>query len=685
MQATRTGYEGIGHDHDSSSINLSTSEISEIGALDGRAVAQTPSAHSRLNVLRYYCSEVFSCKNTLNLAAAALITGATSMIIASTPFLFSQAFQPGEIDFIGIKLTRLQVIACYTSALFLSKVLPIARRMVLHPVVSRTTFNTVYDYDEQDLRQSHSYHVKKQLGVKLDEILVTTIGSTELTSQSLYNILPSCCEIGTAIGILSAYYGWEIGTWVGGVTAASLIYNVFTARFIRKAFAEHKADRMNHMIKKGDLWTNFESMYHFNTLHYELERVRELTDLAGVSNTNNLQVPDRVNLINSIISQAPLLGAILFSGKKLTDGIYSLQDFSIILYFIMQIGIPLSILGESFNKFSASYLDLIPIVDFIKNKPINGGKPNLTTPNATDIVFDQVNFSYEDQNPVLKNLSFSTKGGETVALVGMTAAGKSTIVRLLYRLYDSQTGDIRINNQNIYNVDINSLRNHLSIVPQNPVLFNNTIRFNIAYGAISILGDNISDNQIWDALEKAGLADEIKKRPEGLNTMVGQGGLMLSGGQLLRVAIARAIIRNAPIVILDEYTSALDSETEAAIQKSLAVALKDKLKIVIAHRLSTIQSADKILVLDKGTVAEEGSFNNLIKQDGLFKKFWDRQQQLPVEEDQTEISDFASDGRGGKKKENLVRSRKNVSSKHYRDINDSTEKTPLMNNDNDND
>lgn len=653
---------------DDTSINTFSFERTQTGVLRGRAVAQAPPAHSSLNVLRYYCSEVFSCKNAKNLAAATLITGATSLLIASTPFLFSKTFESGDIDFIGIELTRFQVVAGYTSALFLSKVLPILRRMVLHPVVGGTTFNTVYNYDVQDLGQPHSYHVKKSVGMKIDEILTTSIGSTELTSQLLYNILPSICEMGTAIGVLSANYGWEVGIWVGGVTAASLLFNVSTTGFIRRAFSEHKTARMNHTMQMGALWTNFESMYHFNTINYELGRVRELTDLARVSTTNNLQVPDRVSLINNVIAQAPLLGLILYSGQKMADGTYKVQDLSVILYFILQIGIPLNTLGESFNKFSASYLDLIPIINFIKNRPVTEQKPKLEIPNnSAGIVFNRVNFSYQDEpgKPILKDLSFSAKAGETVALVGMTAAGKSTIVRLLYRLYDSQDGDILINDQSIYEVDIDSLRNQLSIVPQNPVLFNNTIRYNIAYGAISILGDNISEDMIWDALEKAGLADEVRQFPDGLDTMVGQAGLRLSGGQLLRVAIARAIIRDAPIVFLDEYTSALDPETEAAVQKSLAIALKNKLKIVIAHRLSTIRNADKILVLDNGTVAEEGTFDELIEGNELFRRFWDKQQQLSVEEDQIETSDFPQAGWGGKKKAKLVLSEKTVSSKRY--------------------
>ncbi len=678
-----TSYDG------NTSINSTSFDETPPGVLRGRAVAQAPPDHSSLNVLRYYCSEIFSLKNAENLAAAALITGATSLLIASTPFLFSKTFQEGDIDFIGIKLTRFQVIAGYTSALFLSKVLPILRRMVLHPVVGRATFNTVYDYDVQDLGQPHSYHVKKNVGMKIDEILTTSIGSTELTSQSLYNILPSVCEMGTAIGVLSANYGWEVGIWVGGVTAASLLFNVSTTGFIRRAFSEHKKDRMNHTMQMGALWTNFESMYHFNTIHYELGRVRELTDLARVSTTNNLQVPDRVSLINNIIAQAPLLGMILYSGQKMIDGTYKPQDLSVILYFILQIGIPLNSLGESFNKFSASYLDLIPIVNFIKNGPITEKKPILKITDGADIFFDKVNFSYQDEpdKPILKDLSFRAEAGQTVALVGMTAAGKSTIVRLLYRLYDSQDGDILINDQSIYEVDIDSLRNHLSIVPQNPVLFNNTIRYNIAYGAISILGDNISDDMIWNALEKAGLAAEVRSFPDGLDTMVGQAGLRLSGGQLLRVAIARAIIRDAPIVFLDEYTSALDSETEAAVQKSLAIALKDKLKIVIAHRLPTIRNADKILVLDNGTVAEEGTFDELIEENELFKRFWDKQKQLFVEEDQTRTSGFDRAGLGDKKrkKKKLVPSAKTASSKrNNRDGGSSlNDKTPLLPHDDD--
>ena len=236
-----------------------------------------------------------------------------------------------------------------------------------------------------------------------------------------------------------------------------------------------------------------------------------------------------------------------------------------------------------------------------------------------------IHHQHHNNEIIFQDISFAVPSGTTVALVGMSGGGKTTILRLLYRLYNPTAGRITINNQDISAVDLSSLRNNLAIVQQNPILFNNTLRYNIAYGAFSIYGEQVPNELILEAVEKAGLRSFVDSLPEGLERKVGENGLMISGGQLLRIAIARALVRKASIILLDEYTAALDSETEMFIQQNLEVALQGKIKIIIAHRLSTIRNADHIIVLGNQNILEQGSFSELMNKRGFFNNLWSTQ------------------------------------------------------------
>jgi ATP-binding cassette subfamily B protein len=263
------------------------------------------------------------------------------------------------------------------------------------------------------------------------------------------------------------------------------------------------------------------------------------------------------------------------------------HDISVIAYFLMQIINPLENLAVSTGKFRAACNELGQVIDLLDKKENEAKKlPLILTDPKTEIKFDHVGFSYQgkaESKVVLNDISFDVKTGETIGIVGPTGGGKTTIARLLLRFFNPTQGKILINNQDITEVDIASLRNILSIVPQSPVLFDNTLRYNIAYGAYSITDDlEITDDEILKAIKLVQLEDFVKNSEEGLDTLVGERGLKLSGGELLRVAIARAIIRKPRIIILDEYTAALDSETESAIYKELKSELHDTIKIIIA-------------------------------------------------------------------------------------------------------
>ncbi len=578
--------------------------------------------------LKYVGSKILNLEDISRITAVAIISTITVAVTTSTPFLFSELVNnQTSTEFLGIEFTISQIIYLYGASLGISKILKMLRKMILNPLINRVTYDTVYQFNETFMNQSHSYQITIPLGDKQERMVMARTATPDFTTLLLDNIIPSSLEMGACIGVLTHYYGWAIGSWVLGLVGFSMTYNVATAQFIQRAQTKFLKDRGASARYSVAQWSNFESIYYFNTLKLELDKLRESIETLQEANLDYLQIPERISLFHSLITHGILFGLIGYTGHEMLAGKYSSRDLAVIAYFAMQIISPLNSLGESAGKIRAASYELEPIIAFMKKETIELPKPPLYIEGkAVKIDFDRVAFYYNPEEPLLEDISFSASTGMTIALVGLSGGGKTTITRLLFRFYDALKGKITINEQDITEVDISSLRDSLSIVPQNPVLFNETLRYNIAYGAYSISGENVPDENIWDAIDRVGLHDFVKSLPEGLDKKVGERGLMLSGGQLLRVAIARAIIRNSPIIVLDEYTSALDPQTEQFIQKQLYSILKDKIKIIIAHRLTTIRDADSIIVLNNGKISEQGTFEELMTKNSSFKELWDKQQ-----------------------------------------------------------
>jgi ATP-binding cassette subfamily B protein len=313
----------------------------------------------------------------------------------------------------------------------------------------------------------------------------------------------------------------------------------------------------------------------------------------------------------------------LLSANAVIRGEQTIGDFVLIHLFLIQLSQPLNFIGAVYREIRQSLTDIEVLFDLLETPA-----EIVDLPNARDLIvqsgaiyFDNVHFHYANDRPILRGISFDVPAGKTVAIVGQSGAGKSTISRLLCRFYDVTDGSISIDGQDVRSVKATSLRAAIGVVPQDTVMFNDTIGYNIHYGDLGA-----GKEAVRNAAVGAKIDDFIQSLPRGLETEVGERGLKLSGGEKQRVAIARAILKAPPILILDEATSSLDTKTEQDINQALDLVLKDRTAVIIAHRLSTIVTADEIIVLDKGQIAERGTHQSLLAQNGVYQKMWNRQQ-----------------------------------------------------------
>jgi len=466
------------------------------------------------------------------------------------------------------------------------------------------------------------YHLNRQTGGLARDIERGINGISFLMRFFIFNIAPTLLEITVVASILFINYGV---TYSAVVIISVLIYGVFSfratqwrTRFVREM---NSADS-NSNTRAVDSLLNYETVKYFNNEKFEASRFDESLATWEKARRNN-----RLSLFALNGGQAAIIALsqtlmLAMATTGVRSGTMSLGDFVLINQFMLQLFIPLSFLGFVYREIKASLANierLFGILDTpasIEEKPED---PCLSIHNGT-IAFEQVCFSYRESQPVLRDLSFTVTGGQTVALVGASGAGKSTIVKLLFRFYDPEAGVIRIDGQAINAITPSSLRQSIAIVPQDCVLFNDSLRENIRYGR-----PTASDDEVEQAVNAAHLEQFVRQLPEGLDTTVGERGLKLSGGERQRVAIARAVLKDAPILIFDEATSSLDSQSEQAVLAAFRELAGRHTALVIAHRLSTIVDADNIVVIDAGKVVESGTHEKLLALQGHYAGLWQAQ------------------------------------------------------------
>ena len=468
------------------------------------------------------------------------------------------------------------------------------------------------------------FHLERQTGGMTRDIERGVRGIESLISYSLYSVVPTLIEVALVLGILAV----KFDMWFAGITLTALVlYIMFTigvtewrTQYRRMA---NEFDSAAH-TKAVDSLLNYETVKYFNNEGFEAARYDKSLEAlrrARLKAQTSLSV---LNTGQQLIIAVALVGMLWRATQGVVDGRMSLGDLVMINAFMIQLYIPLNFLGVLYREIKQSLTDLDRMFSLLEKEREIADSPNATTLQllqAPTVRFENVEFAYEAARPILHGISFEIPAGKTVAVVGPSGAGKSTLARLMFRFYDVSGGRITINGQDIRSVTQNSLRRALGIVPQDTVLFNDTVRYNIAYGNTSA-----TPAQVEEAARAARIHDFIVSTPKGYDTMVGERGLKLSGGEKQRVAIARTLLKNPPIVIFDEATSALDSANERAIQGELQTAAHNKTTLVIAHRLSTVVDAHEILVLEDGRIVERGAHADLLAMDGRYAGMWALQQ-----------------------------------------------------------
>ena len=467
------------------------------------------------------------------------------------------------------------------------------------------------------------FHLNRQTGGMTRDIERGTRGVSSLVSYSLFSILPTLVEITLVLGYLGTHYD----AWFAGITAIALVtYITFTVTVTE--WRTHFRRTMNELDSKAntkaiDSLINYETVKYFGNEDYEAKRYDEglqKYEQAAVRSQTSLSF---LNTGQSLIIAAAVTAILWRATQGVIDKTMTLGDLVLVNSFMIQLYIPLNFLGVIYREIKQSLADMERLFGLLEQNREVADSPDarpLVTHGAK-VEFSHVEFSYEPKRQILFDVDFTIPPGTTTAVVGHSGSGKSTLSRLLFRFYDVQQGAIRIDGQDVRKVTQDSLRHAIGIVPQDTVLFNDTIEYNIAYGR-----PGASRADIVAAARAASIHDFIESLPDGYATMVGERGLKLSGGEKQRVAIARTLLKNPAILIFDEATSALDSKSEQAIQAQLKEIAKQRTTLVIAHRLSTIADAHQILVLDHGRIVERGTHAALIAADGLYKQMWDRQQ-----------------------------------------------------------
>jgi ATP-binding cassette subfamily B protein len=468
------------------------------------------------------------------------------------------------------------------------------------------------------------FHLERQTGGLSRAIERGTKGIESLLQFLTFNIIPTLVEIVLVGFVLWVLYDYRFSL----ITLLTMIaYVAFTLsitewriNFVRTMNA---TDSEAH-TKAIDSLLNFETVKYFGNETHEASRFDSALkqyETAAVKSKLSLSF---LNIGQSVIISLGLVAVMLLAGAAVANQKMTVGDFAAINTYLLQLYIPLFTLGFAYREVKLALVsmeamfDLLNVPEEIQDHP---SAPDLTV-RAGEIVFDNVSFAYTTDRPILKNISFHLPAGKTVAIVGSSGAGKSTISRLLFRFYDVTDGRITIDGQDIRDVTQKSLRKAIGVVPQDTVLFNDTIEYNVAYG-----NPSATHAQIEDAARQAHIHSFIMSLPQKYETRVGERGLKLSGGEKQRVAIARTLLKNPKIFLFDEATSALDTHTEKQIQSNLQELSANRSTVIIAHRLSTIIDADEILVLDNGEIVERGKHAALLKKKGLYAAMWQRQQE----------------------------------------------------------
>ncbi len=534
------------------------------------------------------------------------------------------AFKPGDPQ--ALLVVPLGLVVAYGALRLSTSLFTELRELIF----AKATEGTSRSISLQVFRHLHAlslrFHLERQTGGMTRDIERGTRAVHSLISYSLYSILPTIIEVVLVLTLLAV----KFDAWFAWITIAALVvYVTFTITVtewrtqFRKQMNEIDSTAHSRAI---DSLLNYETVKYFNNEDFEAKRYDENLERLRKASLKSQSTLSLLNTGQQMIIAVALVAMLWRATVGVVEGRMTLGDLVMVNAFMIQLYIPLNFLGVIYREIKQALTDLEKMFTLLeKNREIDdvpGAQPLVVT--QGHVRFDRVSFSYDPTRPILHDISFDIPPGKTVAVVGPSGAGKSTLARLLYRFYDISSGTITIDGQELRNVTQSSLRSAIGIVPQDTVLFNDTVEYNIAYGR-----PGATRAEVEGAARAAHIHNFIAAQPKGYDTMVGERGLKLSGGEKQRVAIARTLLKNPPVLIFDEATSALDSANERAIQAELRAVSQGKTALVIAHRLSTVVDAHEIVVLEAGRVVERGPHAELLARGGRYAEMWRLQQSDP--------------------------------------------------------
>ncbi len=555
---------------------------------------------------------------------AVLFLSLAKGINVGVPVLYKMAVDAISDNAASIVIVPVGILVAYG----LARVMALAFGEFRDAIFAKVAQRAIREAGLKTFRHLHKlalrFHLDRQTGGLSRAVERGTKGIDFLLNFMLFNVLPTLLEILLVCAIMWGLFNFWFAL-VTFITVGTYIYWTVAVTDWRLKYRR----TMNKMdgeanTKAIDSLLNYETVKYFGNEEHESRRFDQALrsyETAAVKSKVSLSL---LNVGQGAVISAGMTILMIMAGFGVQDGTMTLGDFVLVNSYLIQLFLPLNFLGFVYREIKQSLTDMDEMFGLLERETEIDDKSDAPELSITggEVIFENVSFYYEAKRLILNDVSLAVKPGQTVAIVGPSGAGKSTISRLLYRFYDVTGGRILIDGQDIRDVTQDSVRSAIGIVPQDTVLFNDTIYYNIAYGR-----PTASPSEIEDAARLASIHDFVSDLPEGYNTRVGERGLKLSGGEKQRVAIARTILKGPEILIFDEATSALDTHTEKEIQRSLRDVAEERTALVIAHRLSTVIDADKIIVLENGSVVERGTHAELLAQKGTYEAMWARQQE----------------------------------------------------------
>ena len=584
-----------------------------------------------LKVLRKLFSYLMKYKLRMGLALLALVLAKVASVAIPVvlkeivDYLTSLKIENSTVkDFNGVLAIPVVLIIGYGLMRFASTAFSELRELIF----ARVTQSSVRDISVQVFTHLHDlslrFHLEKKTGSLTRDVERGTRGVSTMVNFTLYSIFPTLIEFVLVIGWLTINYDFIFSL----ITIIALVFYISYTILVTnwRTHLRKKMNELDSIANSGaiDSLMNYETVKFFNNEFYELNRYDK-----NLFKWQEAAIKSQSSLALLNIGQALIIAiAVTLIVWKAIEGVLqnqlTLGDLVLINAFMLQLYIPLNFLGVLYREIKQSITDMEKLFSLLDKKREIIDSPNAKSLEISkgQLIFDSVNFSYDDRRKILDNLNFEVMAGKTTAIVGKSGAGKSTLTKLIYRFYDVNNGSIKIDGQNIIDITQTSLRSEIGIVPQDVVLFNDSLKSNIKYGDTSA-----TNEEILEAIKASHLESLVKALPDGIETVVGERGLKLSGGEKQRVAIARVLLKKPAILIFDEATSALDSVSEKVIKSEIREISKNRTTLIIAHRLSTIVDADMIYVFEKGQIVDRGRHEDLIKKNGHYLELWTMQAQ----------------------------------------------------------